>query len=169
MVKSKDILIQGYLIALIIGFSTKYQDFSWQNFMRKKMLFVLSGDPCMYLAKNQHTQRKPLFEFITWQFFKSAKIWLSKLIFFVKNHPNLLLLFFSIQNNSWVHTFCKNNLLITWIYETFYFLKPCAIFDDRSVDEVSFEYFVDFLLNILIFSSYLAWYTKSKYFLAICS
>ena len=44
-----------------------------------------------FLYKNQHTQRKLLnFEFwINGELSKSAKIWLSKSIFYVKNHPNL--------------------------------------------------------------------------------
>ena len=44
-----------------------------------------------FLPKNQHTQRKLLnFEFwINGELSKSAKIWLSKSIFYVKNHSNL--------------------------------------------------------------------------------
>ena len=44
-----------------------------------------------FLHKNQHTQRKLLkFEFwINGELSKSAQIWLSKSIFYVKNHGNL--------------------------------------------------------------------------------
>jgi hypothetical protein len=44
-----------------------------------------------FYPKNQHTQRKWLnFEFwINGELSKSAKIWLSKSTFYVKNHPNL--------------------------------------------------------------------------------
>jgi hypothetical protein len=73
-----------------------------------------TGDPCLvwqyglwsfqpgdtklerFLPKNQLTQRKLLnFEFwINGDLSKSAKIWLSKSIFCVKNHPNLSQFFF---------------------------------------------------------------------------
>ena len=49
-----------------------------------------------FLPKNQHTQRK-LLNFVFWingELSKSAKIWLSKSIFYVKNHPNLSHFFF---------------------------------------------------------------------------
>ena len=54
-----------------------------------------------FLAKNQHTQRKLLnFEFwINGELSKSAKIWLSKSIFYVKNHSNLSH-FFSLKNTN---------------------------------------------------------------------
>ena len=54
-----------------------------------------------FLPKNQHTQRKWLnFEFwINGELSKSAKIWLSKSIFYVKNHPNLSQ-FFSLKNTN---------------------------------------------------------------------
>ena len=44
-----------------------------------------------FLPKNQHTQRK-LLNFENWvngEVSKSAKIWLSKSIFYIKNYPNL--------------------------------------------------------------------------------
>ena len=49
-----------------------------------------------FLPKTQHTKRKWLnFEFwINGELSKSAKIWLSKSIFYVKNHPNLYQIFF---------------------------------------------------------------------------
>ena len=53
-----------------------------------------------FLPKNQHTRRKLLnFEFwINGELSKSAKIWLSKSIFYVKNHPNVSQFFFSLKN-----------------------------------------------------------------------
>ena len=48
------------------------------------------------MPKNQHTQRK-LLNFENWvneNVSKSAKIGLSKLIFYVKNYPNLSQFFF---------------------------------------------------------------------------
>ena len=52
------------------------------------------------LPKKQHTKRKPLhFEFwINGKLSKSAKILLSKSIFYVKNHRNLSDFFFSLKN-----------------------------------------------------------------------
>ena len=53
--------------------------------------FFQMGDTKLeiFLLKNQHTQRKVLnFES------KSANIWLSWSIFYVKNHPNLFQIFF---------------------------------------------------------------------------
>jgi hypothetical protein len=54
------------------------------------------------LPKNQYTQRKLLsFEFqINGKLSKRAKIWLSKSIFYVKNHPNISQLFFSLKNTN---------------------------------------------------------------------
>ena len=49
-----------------------------------------------FLPKNQHTQMK-LSNFENWvngEVSKSAKIWLSKSIFYVKNYPNLSQVFF---------------------------------------------------------------------------
>ena len=55
-----------------------------------------------FLPKNQHTQRKLLnFEFwINGELFKSAKVWLLKSIFYVKNHSNLSQFFFSLKNTN---------------------------------------------------------------------
>ena len=53
-----------------------------------------------FLPNNQHTQRK-LLNFENWvngEVSKSAKIWLSKSIFYVKNYPNLSQFFFSLKN-----------------------------------------------------------------------
>ena len=54
-----------------------------------------------FLPMNQLTKRKLLdFEFwINVELSKSAKIWLSKSIFYVKNHPNLSH-FFSLKNTN---------------------------------------------------------------------
>ena len=49
-----------------------------------------------FLHKNQHTQRK-LLNFENWvngEVSKSAKIWLSKSIFYVENYPNISQFFF---------------------------------------------------------------------------
>ena len=56
-----------------------------------------------FLPKNQHTQRKWL-NFENWcneKVSKSAKIWLSKSIFYVKNHRNLHQLFFNLGAHFW--------------------------------------------------------------------
>jgi len=45
--------------------------------------------------------------------------------------------FFQLRAIVDVHNFCKNQFLITSIFETLYFLKSCPIFDEMSVDEVS--------------------------------
>ena len=51
---------------------------------------------------NHHTQRKLLkFEFCTnGKLLKNAKIWLSKPIFYAKNHPNFSQFFFSLKNTN---------------------------------------------------------------------
>ena len=49
-----------------------------------------------FVPKNQHTQRK-LLNFENWvngEVSKGAKIWLSKLIFYVRNYPNIFQPFF---------------------------------------------------------------------------
>ena len=58
-----------------------------------------------FLLKNQHSQRK-LLNFENWcsgEVSKSAKVWLLKSIFYVKNHPNLS------------HSWCKNK----WFWRRF--------------------------------------------------
>ena len=57
-----------------------------------------------FLPKNQHTQRK-LLNFENWcngEVSKSALIWLSKLIFYFKNHRNLSQ-FFSLKEHIFYH------------------------------------------------------------------
>ena len=58
-----------------------------------------------FLPMNHHTQRKLLkFEFwINGELSKSAKIWLSKSIFYVKNHPNFSHFFSSKNTNLGAH------------------------------------------------------------------
>ena len=53
-----------------------------------------------FLPNNQHTQRKllNLENWVSGEVSKSAKIWLSKSIFYVKNYPNLSQFFFSLKN-----------------------------------------------------------------------
>ena len=62
----------------------------------------------IFFPKNQHTQRK-LLNFENWvnrEVSKSAKIWLSKSIFYVKNDPNLSQFFFLkiniLKGNYWI-------------------------------------------------------------------
>ena len=65
------------------------------------------------LPKNQHTQRK-LLNFENWcseEVSKSAKIWLSKSIFYVKNHLNLSNFFLLKNNNLGAHF---NFMLLTF-------------------------------------------------------
>ena len=69
--------------------------------------------------------------FVNWcngEVSKSAKIWLSKSIFYVKNHPNLSG-FFSLNNNYQFRRtlFCCWHFLITLIFDTLCFLKWCPI------------------------------------------
>ena len=75
----------------------------------------------IFLPKNQHTQRK-LFNFENWvsgELSKSAKIWLSKSILYIKNHWNLSDCFFIEEYESrstffvigfffWWHQFLNN-------------------------------------------------------------
>ncbi len=65
-----------------------------------------------FLPKNQHTQRKLLnFEFwINGELSKSAKIWLSKSIFYVKTHLELSQFFFPLwqcRSQRDLHWHCK--------------------------------------------------------------
>ena len=55
-----------------------------------------------FLPKNQHNQRK-LLNFENWvneEVSKGAKVWLSKSIFYVKNHRNLSQFFFPLKNTN---------------------------------------------------------------------
>ena len=75
-----------------------------------------------FLPKNQHTQRKLLnFEFwINGKLSKSAKIWFSKSIFYVKNYPNLSDYFF-IEEYHFRSKFFYWHFLITSIFKSLYF------------------------------------------------
>ena len=86
-----------------------------------------------FLFKNQHTKRKLLnFEFwINGEVSKSARIWLSKSIFYVKNHPTLSNFFSQKNTNSGPHFsltfFDKINFQITLL------LKWGHIFDSSPI------------------------------------
>ena len=86
-----------------------------------------------------HTQRRLLnFEFwIIGELSKSAKIWLSKSIFYIKNNPNLSLLFSLKNTNSGAHFFDEINFWITLLQ------KRCPIFDSSPLIQNS--RFNDFL------------------------
>ena len=90
---------------------------TWQCWLRS---FQTRGTKLeRFLPKNQHTQRK-LLNFENWVYgeaSKSAKIWLSKLIYHVKNHPNLSQFFFSVKNISLEHIFCYWHFMITSFYK----------------------------------------------------
>ena len=66
-----------------------------------------SGDTKLerFLLANQHTQRK-LLNFENWcngEVSKSTTIWLSKSIFYVKNHRKTFSIYFSLKNNNpWI-------------------------------------------------------------------
>ena len=68
----------------------------------------------IFLPMNQHTQRKLLnFEFwINGELSKSDKIWLSKSIFYVENHPNLSQFCFHWRIPIQEHIFCYWHFLI---------------------------------------------------------
>ena len=64
-----------------------------------------------FLPKNQHAQKK-LLNFVKWcnvEVSKCAKIWLSKSIFYVKNHPNPSKNFFFV-----LEQVCDNCGNVTW-------------------------------------------------------
>ena len=86
------------------------------------------------LPKNQHTQRKWL-NFENWcsgKLSKSAKIRLSKSIFYVKNHWNLSQFFLSLKNtNLRAHW----HFLIMSIFKTLYFLKWGPISDSSPLHQ----------------------------------
>ena len=66
---------------------------------------------------------------------KSAKIWSSKWIFYVKNHPNISELFFQSRIIFLNYIFCKKkSFLITSILEMLCFLKACPIFEELSLN-----------------------------------
>ena len=78
-----------------------------------------------FLVKDQHTYRRLLYFVNTTNdsLSKSAKIWLSEWIFYVKNDLNLI---FVNENNSLGAHFCQNYSMITSIFEIF------TIFDEPS-------------------------------------
>ena len=77
--------------------------------MAVRVVEISKGDTKLdrFLPKNQHTQRKILnFEFwINGELSTSAKIRLSKSIFYVKNHPKSFSIFFSLMNTNLVANF----------------------------------------------------------------
>ena len=73
---------------------------------------------------------------------QSAKIWLSKSVFNVKNHPNLADFFF-IEEYECRVTFLLLAFCITLIFKWFYFLIWCLIFDSSPL--VQFSKFNHFL------------------------
>ena len=74
-----------------------------------------------FLPKNQHTQRKLLnFENrCNGEVSKSAKIWLSKSIFYVKNHWNLSQFFFHWRIPKLFHSFEEYQFRRTFFVLTF--------------------------------------------------
>ena len=76
-----------------------------------------------FLPKNQHTQKKLLsFEFwINGELSKSAKIWLSKSIFCVKNHRNLSEFCFHWKILIKEHICCYWHFLIKLIFRAVYY------------------------------------------------
>ena len=59
--------------------------------------------------------------------------------------------------------FCQNHFLITSIFEPFYFLKPCPIFDKLSPDGFTKYNRLFFWPKILLFRTQSACFAKSKY------
>ena len=94
-----------------------------------------------FLPKNQHTQRK-LLNFdnsVNGEVSKSAKIWLSKSIFYVKIFSNASQFFF-IEEYQFRSTFFDK-----LIFKSLYFLKLCPIFDTSPLHQ--FSKFNNFLVN----------------------
>ena len=67
---------------------------------------------------------------------ESTKIWLSKLIFYVKNYPNLSI-FFSLKSINLGAHFSYWHFLITSIFKSLNFLKWCPIFDTSPLTQFS--------------------------------
>ena len=84
---------------------------------------------------------KPVAEFSR-EVSKSAKIWLSKWMFYVKNNWNLSD-FVSLKSTNLGAHFLLLNFLITSIFKSLYFLKWCPIFDSSPL--LQFSKFNDFL------------------------
>ena len=96
------------------------------------------------MPKNQHSPKKLLnLEYwINGELSKSAKIWLSKSIFYVKNYPNLSQFFFHSRISIWGHIFCYWHFWITSIFKSLHFLKWCPIFDiSQSTQFLKFNNF----------------------------
>ena len=76
-----------------------------------------------FLPKNQHTQRKSMkFEFwINVELSKIANIWLSKSIFYVKNHRSLSDFFFHWRISIKEHICCYWHFLIKSIFKAVYY------------------------------------------------
>ena len=92
-----------------------------------------------FLHKNQFTRRILLY-LVNWcssKSSKSAKIWLSKWIFSVKNSSNLSKKKIHWRISIQEHIFCYWNFLLTLIFETLYFLNWCPIFDDSLLHQFS--------------------------------
>ena len=100
-------IYSGVLSILLIGLNLHSKLFScgitnmWVASQYGLWSFQMGGSNLeRFLHKNQHTQRK-LLNFKNWvdgEVKKSAKIWLSKSIFYVKNYLNLSQFFFSLKN-----------------------------------------------------------------------
>ena len=107
-----------------------------------------------YFAKNQILKGNYYILWIQWiSLSESAKlIWLAKLTFYGKNHPNLSKKRFSIiSNSSW------ELLLIGWIFETLFFVKSCPIFVSTSLI-VHIHKIQWFPLSVLIFGPKFHWF-----------
>ena len=98
-----------------------------------------------FLPKNQHNQTKLLNFKFSWdngEMSKTAKIWLSKSIFNVKNYPNRSR-FFSSKNAYLEAHFLLLTFLITSIFKSLYFLKWRPTFDTSP--STKFSKFNNFL------------------------
>ena len=89
-----------------------------------------------------------------WEVSKSAKIWLSKSIFYVKNHLNLSDIFFSLKNTNIVAHFLLLAFLIISIFKSLYFLKWYSIFHSSPL--LQFSKFNNFIWLQLIFSHFVS-------------
>ena len=80
---------------------------------------------------------------------KSAEIWLSKSIFYIKIHSNISDFFF-IEDYEFRSTFFYWHFLKTSIFKSLYYLKWCPIFDSSPLFQ--FSKFNNFIWLQLIFS-----------------
>ena len=114
-----------------------------------------------FFPKNQHTQRK-LLNFENWlngKVSKSAKIWLSKSIFYVKNHGHLSQ-FFSLKNISLGSHFLLLTFFIISIFKSLHFLN--AHYSNYKIFVISFEYSWFLAKNLSNFVS-LLWKLHKRY------